>query len=218
MVAAVAQLPSEERLARLFQHLGVARAHVAAGWPTQAVGLVSAYPELVSSLTLVCPTRFDAELLAPLGQRILFVHGDHGPNALNVPRAVSAPTVLQSLVDYMDALWSDAVADRYVEIGRALLDFLAEVSTASPSPRQRYLQATVSSGHQPSRARQWAAARALPLNLAGLSGISRAAPGRAYCTIGCGPSLGFVPYLEQRMRGGYGTVVRSLVDAADEAV
>ena len=48
--------------------------HVAAGYAVHVVALVSACPELVSSLSLICPSRFDAEPLKPRGPRVLYIH------------------------------------------------------------------------------------------------------------------------------------------------
>src|SRR5438105_10787168 len=120
----------EERLSLLFQELGIQRAHVAAGYAAHAVALANARPELVSSLALVCPSRFDAELLRWLGPRVLYIHGDRGANAANFPRVVGALTeaTVVTLHDYADALWSDALADRPDETASALLAFLAEMS------------------------------------------------------------------------------------------
>ena len=120
----------EDRISRLFEELGIQRAHVAAGYAAHAVALVSAYPELVSSLSLVCPSRFDAKPLQLLGPRVLYIHGDRGANAAIVPQVVATLTEAQvvTLQDYADALWSDALADRPDETGPALLAFLAEIS------------------------------------------------------------------------------------------
>src|SRR5438034_351189 len=92
----------EERLSRLFEELGIQRAHVAAGYAAHAVALVSACPELVSSLSLVCPSRFDAEPLRALGPRVLYIHGDRGGNAAIVPRVVATLTEARivTLQDY----------------------------------------------------------------------------------------------------------------------
>src|SRR5438552_2017722 len=114
---------AEERLSRLFDELGIQRAHVAAGYAAHAVALVSACPELVSSLSLVCPSRFDAELLRPLGPRVLYIHGDRGANAAIAPpvEATLTEATVVTLHDYADALWSDALADRPDETASALL-------------------------------------------------------------------------------------------------
>jgi 2-polyprenyl-3-methyl-5-hydroxy-6-metoxy-1,4-benzoquinol methylase len=220
LTEAAAELRTEQRLARLFQHLGIRRAHLAAGFPAQAVDLASVYPELVSSLTLVCPSRFDAEPLRSFGGRLLFFHGDHGGNAPNVPRAravLDGVTVVM-FRDYADTLWSDAVADRAAEIGPAMLRFLGEVSRDDsiavvrlPEGNGEHAGITYQvRGNGPPLV-------LLPLNLARSQWdhlVSVLA--EQYCTITMGGAfLGFVPFLEQRMRGGYGSIVRALVDAAN---
>ena len=49
--------PLETALIELLQHLGIGRAHFAAGQlvPTDWVGLAARYPERIASLTLVSP-------------------------------------------------------------------------------------------------------------------------------------------------------------------
>src|SRR6266566_3029442 len=209
----------EERISRVFEELGIQRAHVAAGYAAHAVVLVSAYPELVSSLSLVCPSRFDAKPLQLLGPRVLYIHGDRGANATIVPQVVATLTEAQvvTLQDYADALWSDALADRPDETGPALLGFLAEMShdwSAVPVslPQESGECAGINfrvQGSGPPLV-------LLPLNLARSQWDHLVAVlAQRYCTITLsGPFLGFVPILEDRMRGGYNAVVRALVDAA----
>jgi ubiquinone/menaquinone biosynthesis C-methylase UbiE len=220
MTAADSEIRTEERLSQPFQHLGLRRAHLAAGYAAHAVDLAGGYPELVSSLTLVCPTRFDPEPLRPLGSRLLFFHGDRGGNSQNIPRAqaiLNEATVV-TFPDYADALWSDAVSDRQAEIRAAMLSFLDEISRED----------SIAPVHIPPGQSEYAGIRyevrgngpplvLLPLNLA-RSQWDRLVPALAehYCTITTGGAfLGFVPFLEERMRGGYSAIVRMLVDAAD---
>jgi SAM-dependent methyltransferase len=221
VIAAMAtELRSEERLARLFRHLGIRRAHLATGFAAQAVTLASVYPELVGSLTLVCPTGFVAESLRPFGRRLLCFHGDHGANAPNMPRAQEALTeaTVVTLRDYADTAWSDPVADRHAEIGPAMLAFIAEMSREDSIAPALLLEGDGEhaginyhvQGSGPPLV-------LLPLNLA-RSQWDQLVPRLAeqYCTITLGGAfLGIVPILEERMRGGYGAVVRALVDAAD---
>jgi len=56
----------EERLRRLFQHLGIDRAHVAGRLPSDWRGLATAFPEMVASLTLLGPTTVDPQNIAHL--------------------------------------------------------------------------------------------------------------------------------------------------------
>ncbi len=217
---AAPELRTDERLSGLFQHLGIDRAHLAAGYPAQAVDLASAYPELVSSLTLVCPSRFDAEPLRRIGSRLLFFHGDHGGNAQNVPRAMQALTDVSVVTfrDYADTLWSDAVSDRRAEIGSAMLSFLGEMSrTDSIVPVRIPEGEGEHAGIRYEVRGSGPPLVLLPLNLA-RSQWDRLVPVLAehYSTITLGGAfLGFVPFLEERMRGGYREVVRTLVDAAN---
>ena len=61
--------PLETALVELFQHLGIGRAHFAAGQlvPTDWIGLAARYPERIASLTLVSPRvrRPELEFLVP---------------------------------------------------------------------------------------------------------------------------------------------------------
>ena len=54
MMAETEMSPTAERVSRLFQHLGIRRAHLA-GAMSEVGDLVEALPELVASLTLICP-------------------------------------------------------------------------------------------------------------------------------------------------------------------
>src|SRR5207247_1080682 len=56
----------EERLAQLLAHLGLDQAHFAARLDNDWTGLVLRRPELVTSLTLVCPVYVHAAALRPL--------------------------------------------------------------------------------------------------------------------------------------------------------
>src|SRR6266567_4176348 len=210
----------DERIARLFDELGIQRAHVAAGYAAHAVALVSACPELVSSLSLVCPSRFDAEPLRALGPRVLYIHGDRGANATMVPQVVAslADARVVALHDYADALWSDALADRPVETVAALLAFLAEMSLDGS-----VVPVSLPQGEGDCEGIHFRVQGSgppvvlLPLNLA-RSQWDQLVPvlAQRYCAITLsGAFLGFVPILEERMQGGYSAVVRALVDTAN---
>src|SRR6266851_2532579 len=166
MTTAAPALQIEDRLAQLFHHLGISRAHVGGGYAADAVSLVRASPESIASMTLVCPFRLPTEPFRPFAARVMFIHGDRGPGAGSAARIRTAlpQAHLLTLRDYVDAAWSDALAERRAEIEPALLPVLAE----------------------------------------------------QYTTIVLGGAfVGIIPSLEARMQGGYRTVVRSVVDAAD---
>ena len=78
---AAAVRPIEACLLDLFQHLGIERAHIAAGgspplrdWHS----LATLHPERVASLTLISPPMLDTAPLAGLASRTLIVAGDRG--------------------------------------------------------------------------------------------------------------------------------------------
>ena len=206
----------EDRFRELFAHLGLRRAHIAGGYALDAVTLARALPDAIASITLVCPYRLPSEPFARLGDRVLFVYGDSGPNSTSVPRVLAELPRARSfqLRDYADAAWADAVAERRAEIEPVLLDFLALGQDVAPVP----LDAGVGTcaGITYRVAGSGPPLVLLPLSLARsqwdplLETLST-----RYTTVLLGGAhLGFVPTLESRMRGGYQTVVRNVVEAA----
>jgi SAM-dependent methyltransferase len=212
-------MPLEDRFARLVQHLGIRRSHVAGGYAADAVALATAFPEWIASMTLVCPFRLPPEPFRQLGDRLLFIHGDRGPGAASVPHALrSLPEAhALSLTEYVDAAWSDAVAERRTEIESALLPFLAERSQRDGLDRMDIAEADGEIAGITYRVRgNGPPLVLLPLTLA-RSQWEPLVPVLAerYATIVLGGAfLGIIPSLEQRMRGGYRGVVRAVVDAA----
>ena len=70
-----AEIPVEERILQLLHHLGIERTHIAASTPSDWQGLVTAYPELILSLTLVFPRTIDPGILKTLAPRLLVFSG-----------------------------------------------------------------------------------------------------------------------------------------------
>ncbi len=124
-------LPVEERLRRLFQHLGIERAHVAARMPRDWTGLVTAFPEMIATLTLIGPSAVDAQSVANIASRLLVITGDRGVTADNVQAAMERlpDASLVALRDYSVLAWTDVVADRRDDIGSALLHFLGQAKS-----------------------------------------------------------------------------------------
>lgn len=122
-------LAVEERLFQLLQHLGIKQAHFAAHLPADWRGCAVAHPEMITSLTLVCPPRMDAGTLAPCLAPLLVFTGDGGRADANLQKELSAraDSVLCTLAGYPMAPWADAGADRTDEIGSAIVKFLAQV-------------------------------------------------------------------------------------------
>lgn len=89
--------------------------------------MAARHPELIASLTLLCPAALDRIALQPLSSRVLIMTGDRGPGAQRVqavlPDLPRAETVV--LRGYAGLTWSDLAADRGDEILSAMQDFLS---------------------------------------------------------------------------------------------
>lgn len=121
--------PIEDCLLDLFRHLGIERAHIAAGGPPPIKdwhNLATLHPDRVASLTVISPPALDPAPLSDLAPRMLVFSGDHGQLAraateLTAKLSSISPHVLRG---YEWQPWSDVIADRGAEIGTAMLDFL----------------------------------------------------------------------------------------------
>ena len=119
----------EACLLDLFQHLGIERAHIAAGGPPLLRdwhNLATLHPERIASLTLISPPILDTAPLAGLAARMLVVAGDRGGLAGGAAKfANDLPnTSTHILRGYEWLPWSDVIADRGAEVGTAMLGFL----------------------------------------------------------------------------------------------
>jgi hypothetical protein len=120
-----APLSLGERLYQLLRYLGLDQAHFA-GWLTRDwSGLVSKYPEVITSLTLV--NTFDRRLVEPLLAKLLIITGDYGPAAETVRNAtVGVPGVQHiELTDYNILGWSDVTRERTRELADVMVGFLS---------------------------------------------------------------------------------------------
>ena len=120
----------EACLLDLFRHLGIERAHIAAGGPPPLRdwhNLATLHPERIASLTLISPPILDTAPLAGLAARILVVAGDQGGLAGGAAKFASnlPNTSTHILRGYEWQPWSNVIADRGAEIGAAMLDFLS---------------------------------------------------------------------------------------------
>jgi len=136
----VPETTSEERLGQLFQHLGIAQAHIAACRPADWYGPATVHPDLVALLTLVCPSRMDPRSLVPLTSRLLVVAGDQGSAAEPVRQLLAHVPGATSLIlrDYTSLMRSDVIADHAAAIGTALLEFLQRMEQRHPIPVVRF--------------------------------------------------------------------------------
>jgi ubiquinone/menaquinone biosynthesis C-methylase UbiE len=180
-------------------------------------GIVTAYPDTVSSLTLICPMGINLEALRANPQRLLIVTGDRGRSAEEARRSVAGlPTAAWiSLRDYAALPWADILADRTQEIGAAMMNFLAR-SEEGRNPRAANLREGEGEIAEISYSIRGSGPPLIlfPLALA----PSQWQPllpllAERYCTITLGgPRLGMIAHLEARARAGYLGVVRRVID------
>jgi ubiquinone/menaquinone biosynthesis C-methylase UbiE len=216
--------PIEERIMQVIQHLGIAPAHVAARIPGDWQGLAAKHPEVIASLTLVCPQGMEPELLHPLASRLLVIAGERGRPAERARRVIaSLPEAgLHALTDYVSPTpYTDLAAERTAEIGTAMTGFLARIDQQQ---RTRPLALSKTTGELDGITYEVQGA-GTPLVLLPLS----VAPSqwepvmpqltKQHCTITLsGPALGMIGSLEARGHtAGYLGVVGRLVDEAQLA-
>ena len=119
----------EERIFKVLKHFNLKNANfVGSGLPDWR-GLAVNYPEVISSMTLVCPWGFDPVTAKSLSSRLLVIRGSEGPMAEQVKNALgNLPEVSQvTLSDYAGMIWNDIAADRKKEISSAILDFVGNI-------------------------------------------------------------------------------------------
>jgi hypothetical protein len=209
--------PIEACLLDLFQHLGIERAHIAAGGPPPLLdwyNLATLDPERVSSLTLISPPILDTVPLAGLASRLLTVAGDQGQLARGAVKLLAdLPSVSSHILrDYEWHPWSDVIADRGAEIGSAMLVFLDRHSI--PPAAFSETEGEVA-GISYSIRGAGPPLVLMPLSLAPSQWQPLMASLSArYCTISLGgPLLGVVGVLEERGRSNYLALVRNVLDA-----
>src|SRR5262249_62223250 len=123
-MASEAKLRIEERIFQLLQHLGLKQAHFAAREFQEFDGLARVHPEIISSLTLVCPPRtLNADSLRALGDRLLCFYGGKRPNAAIVRESLgSLPEAMRLfLQSYFDFNLAGKIPDHTDFIGAAMM-------------------------------------------------------------------------------------------------
>jgi SAM-dependent methyltransferase len=208
--------PIEACLLDLFRHLGIERAHIAAGGPPPLRdwhNLATVHPERIASLTLISPPILDTAPLGGLAAGILVIAGDKGEHAGGAAKFGNdlPNTSAHILRNYEWHPWSDVIADRGAEIGVALLDFLARY----PLPAARLSEPKGEAAGITYRIRGEGPPLVLmPLSLAPSQWDPLLATLSArYCTIDLGgPLLGVVGTLEERGRSNYLAMVKNLLD------
>jgi SAM-dependent methyltransferase len=208
--------PIEECVVEVLGHLGIERAHFAAGGAptlTDWHGLAIRHPERIASLTVVSPPILDGGELAAIASRLLVVAGDQADTGQGAVRlATDLPDVsLHSMRGYEAQPWADVAADRGEELTAAMFAFLGRHAAAPIALSEAAGEAAGISY----RIRGAGPPLVLtPLMLAP-SQWEPVLPTLAakYCTISLGgPRLGVVSTLEARGRSAYLTVVRNVLD------
>ena len=129
------ETPVEERILGVLKELGIERAHFASRGLNDWKGIADSYPEVVASLTLVCPLGFDSQTLTPLAGRLLVFNGDGGAASETIGRNM-ADFPSESMVTLSDCPYPDNYNDLAVhrggDFGPSMLEFLGGVEAQTP--------------------------------------------------------------------------------------
>jgi SAM-dependent methyltransferase len=203
-----------DRLAALFNHLGIGRAHIASQIAGDMAGLAVAHPERLGGIVCVTPVRLDPVPFATVAERMLLVAGEYGPTfGVTLRAATRLPGAQRFILDGYEAEgWADTAADRAHELVEALSVFFATHAADAPKVAGHGSHAGLTyrvEGSGP-------ALVLLPFFLAA-SQWARAVPelARHFTTITVGGRhLGGTAMLEDRAAApSYRAMFRSLVDA-----
>ena len=115
-----------DRLAALWDHLGLDAAHMATQMSVDVAAFAAAHPARIAGLVLCAPSRLDADAFTALASRLLLISGDRGPLAELVTRTRQRlPNATASqLADYEALGWSDIIADRGAHVAETMHAFL----------------------------------------------------------------------------------------------
>ena len=116
-------MPPHRRIAAVLDHLGITRAHFAAGLASEILPLMDITEQRVASLTLVNPNRLESSSLAELGNRLTLITGSDGLPSKVVRQGVpSLPDArLLRFDDYHTTTWTDVVQENTDAVVDALV-------------------------------------------------------------------------------------------------
>ena len=114
------------RIAAVLDHLGIQRAHFAAGIASDMLGLLIPPEERVASLTLINPNRLETAALSRLGKRLGVITGSDGLPSDVVRKGMPAlpDARLVHFTAYYTTTWSDLVRER----PHAVIDMLHDLA------------------------------------------------------------------------------------------
>ncbi len=201
-----------ERVAELFKHFHIERAHFAACMPRDWQGLVATHPNLVASLSLICPMGLNVEVLQKTKAPILCIAGDRGRPGKETAREIGQLTEAKSLVlrDYFSPPWADPILDQRDEIGNAIVEFISPIGIATAAGTE--CDGEVAELSYDIRG-QGAPLVLMPLALSPSQWQPLiAALSEKFCTITLGGAhLGLVAHLESRARSSYMRIIDLLL-------
>jgi SAM-dependent methyltransferase len=208
-------LPLAERLASLWDHLGLKAAHIATQMPGDVADFAARSPERLAAVTLCVPSRLDPAPFAAVADRLLMIAGERGLTADVTARAQERLAGARRFVldGYEAPGWADVVADRGDDIVRELADHLGPIAADAPSVA--VARAGTHAGIAYRIEGSGPALVLLPFFLAPSQwapALPRLARRFSVVTLG-GPHLGGVAALEDRARSAsYRAMFRTLID------
>ena len=124
------EIPVEERILQVLQYLGIQQAHFAGRVASDWQGMVTAHPEVISSLTLVAPRAIEPGALEAIAPRLLVFNAERGRSTEDVQRAMLAlpDATLVGLPEYVMSTFADIAADRGDSIGQSMVAFLGRIT------------------------------------------------------------------------------------------
>jgi len=119
-------LKVERRLGALFEHLGLERAHFGVQNTVELDPIIAAQPDMIASLAMAGPNRLQAEIVAPVADRLMLFYGDGGAGVEVVETVLPQLPAIKShcLADYTVLTWTDVLGERGDEIVPLWRDFL----------------------------------------------------------------------------------------------
>lgn len=203
----------DERIIQLLQHLGVKRANFAGCMPRDWESLVANHPEIIASLTLICPMGINVAALQKTSAPLLCIAGDSGRPGKETERELGKLAAARSIVlrDYFSPPWADPIADRRDEIGKGLIEFISRTDDA-PLPTVTDTHGEVGEISYSIRG-NGPPLLLMPLALAPSQWEPLIATlSEHFCTIVLGGAhLGMVAHLETRARSSYMRVIDQLI-------
>jgi ubiquinone/menaquinone biosynthesis C-methylase UbiE len=129
------ELTVEQRLAALFNHLGLERAHFGVQNSAELDPIIAGRSASISSLAMAGLNRLQASTVAPVADRLLLMYGDGGAGADVAALALPALPAAEAhcFADYTVLTWTDVTADRGDEIVPLWLDFLDRAESERPA-------------------------------------------------------------------------------------